>query len=165
MANTRYGYSTPKNVAGGLSDLSPHIIVSRSADEDMKIGMGMMQGSIPGTRVKNPVKTDTADTFEGILMNGGLTPVYDDGKVTVRKNATVNILQKGRIYVRCTEDAEPAYGKDVYLVTDGKEAGMCTEEALREKAEGEETDPPSRIKLPARFLGKKEYGIAEIELS
>lgn len=57
---TSYNYTTPKGVAGGLYDLAPYQVDSRVNGEAtpgvLKFGMGVVQGTTPGTNVVRPAR-------------------------------------------------------------------------------------------------------------
>lgn len=160
MAQLSYGYSTPANVPGGIADISARTIVSRTnIEEDMGIplGTGVVQGKNPGQNVKLPSTSSTSALFEGIVVDGGITPVGEDGKVLVRKGAAANVMTAGKVWVRCAGKAEPAYGEQAFLVTDGAEKGYFTTSA--------DSGNASKMKLyNVRFLGKKDGGIALAEI-
>lgn len=158
MAQLRYDYTTPSNVPGGIADISCRTIVSRTNVEEedgIKLGVGVVRGKTAGKNVKYPAADSKAEEFEGVVVDGGLTPVGDDGKVLIRKGAACNIMTHGKVWVRCAAAAEPAYGDVAYLVTDGDEKGFFTF-----SGDGEST----KVELSAKFLGAKENDIALIEL-
>lgn len=56
-AQTRYGYATPIGAPGGIVDLAPYAIDTFLNEEEtgtLKFGMGVVQGSKPGTNVALP---------------------------------------------------------------------------------------------------------------
>lgn len=56
-AQTTYSQSTPRGAAGGLYDLSGHAVNTRINAETgltMKFGLGVVQGSVPGSEIKLP---------------------------------------------------------------------------------------------------------------
>ena len=68
-----YGYSTPRGIPGGLYDQSPYVVDTRLNEADngaMLFGMGVVQGSVPGTNIDLPTASSTAADFEGITVNG-----------------------------------------------------------------------------------------------
>lgn len=143
-AQTRYGFSTPMGAAGGIVDLAPYAIDTFLNEEDngkMQFGMGVIQGTTPGSHVKKPVAGTTAAKFEGITTNNRTTEYDMEGKLAVRKGAAMGVMRYGRIYGRVAKDVKPAYGEAVYLVISGDEAGYFTNVA------GE-----SAIAVKARFL-------------
>ena len=161
-AQTRYGYSTPIGVAGGLVDLAPYAIDTFLNGEDngvMKFGVGVIQGSKPGTNIAMPIKTATAAKFEGVSTNNRTTEYDMDGKLFVRKGRPVGVMRYGRIYARVAEGVEPGYGDALYLIVEGDEAGYFTSAAA---ASGE----PATIAVKGRFMGGVDTSaqIAQIEL-
>ena len=46
---TSYSYSTSRGIPGGIYDLSHRAVNSRMAEEKMTFGIGVVQGSIPGS--------------------------------------------------------------------------------------------------------------------
>lgn len=156
-----YGYNTPSNVPGGIADISNKTIVSRSnaeVEEGILLGIGVVQGKMPGVNVKYPDTSSTVEVFEGVTVDGGLTPVYDDGKVVVKKGSTVNVMQQGKVWVRCANAVNTKYGNTAYLVTDGEEKGYFTTK--------DDSGNTNKIELPGvRFVSGKSGDIAQVELS
>lgn len=143
-AQTRYGFSTPMGAAGGIVDLAPYAIDTFLNEEEngvMKFGMGVVQGTIPGTLIKKPAEGTVAAKFEGITTNNRTTEYDMDGKLSVRKGVAIGVMRYGRIYGRIAAGVKPAYGEPVYLIISGKEAGCFT------NAAGD-----SAIAVKARFL-------------
>jgi hypothetical protein len=128
-----YNYNTPKGVAGGLYDLSPHSVDSRingeTEPDKLKFGMGAVQGANPGTDVKAPTDTDTADKFEGLLLNGFTNEMDYHGDVKIYPLQTVGVLQYGKGWARVVPELTIAYGDPLYLVKSGDNAGLFTNEA------------------------------------
>lgn len=153
---TTYTNATPRGIAGGLYDLSAHMVDSRRYNdaENLRFGTGVMVGDSPGDDVGKPTADCTAAEFEGIVMNGGTTEQSMSGEVYVRKGQTVSVMRYGRIWARISPDGQPAYGEDAYLVTDGEHKGKLTT--------GEDT--AAKIALHARFIGGRDNGIAPVEL-
>lgn len=154
----KYGYSTPRGIPGGLYDLSPYVIDTRlneAANGKMLFGMGVVQGTTPGSNVGLPATGATAATFEGVTVNG-FTQQHDlEGKVSLNNNQSVGVLRSGRIYARLVSDAAPAYGEAVYLVLTGDDAGLFTDAV----------DGNNTLKINARFLGGKGSGsVAPVEV-
>jgi len=123
-----YSYQTPKGIAGSLIDISPYAIDSRINAEVttgvLKFGMGAMQGDIPGVNVLVPIDTMSIEQFEGVVMTG-FTQMHDlEGNVAIPSLATVGVLQFGRAWVRIPDGVEPVYGESVYLIVDGDDAGL-----------------------------------------
>ena len=154
---TNYNYQLPRGVAGSLYDLAPYAIVSRINDETergrMKYGMGAMQGSSPGATVAVPTGGRQAREFEGIVMTGFTTEMDMDGNVNIRHQQTVGVLRYGNAWARIPEGVEPSYGQNVFLVTNGANAGLFTNAAAGNMA------------ISARFIGGRGTGnIAPVEL-
>lgn len=141
---TRYTYSTPIGAAGGIVDLAAHVIdtfLNEEASGVLKFGVGVVQGSKPGTNVALPTSEATAEVFEGIVTNNRTTEYDLEGNIHVRNGAAVGVMRYGKIYGRVSDGVEPEYGDAVYLITDGDEAGCFT------NAEGVST-----VAIKARFL-------------
>lgn len=154
-AQTRYGFSTPIGSAGGIIDLAPYEVNTFLNEEKtgvMKPGMGVVQGSTPGSNIALPESGATAAEFEGVTTNNRTTEFDTEGKLLVRKGTAVGVMRYGRIYVRLADDAEPNYGDPVYLVVDGDEAGCFTQEESE------------NVAISGRFIGEAENGIAPVEL-
>lgn len=109
---TSYSYSTRRGVPGGIYDLTPRAVNSRIAEGQLKFGMGVIQGSIPGSNIIIPTENATASVFEGVSVNSGTQEMDMEGKVTVKAGTSVSVMRHGRIWVRVEEDAEIAYGED-----------------------------------------------------
>lgn len=155
-AQTRYGFSTPKGGAGGIVDLAPYAIDTLLNEEEngvMKHGMGVVQGSVPGTNAKKPADGATAAQFEGIVVNNRTTELDMDGNLHIKKGAALGVMRYGRIYGRLAPNVTPAYGEAVHLITSGDDAGLFT-------------NANEGIAIKARFLGTVDAtcAIAEIEL-
>lgn len=165
-AQTRYGYSTPIGAAGGIVDLAPYAIDTFLNEEEngvLKFGTGVVQGSKPGVNIALPTEDATVAVFEGIATNNRTTEYDMDGKLAVRKGASVGVMRYGRIYGRVAADVEPKYGDSVYLIIEGDEAGYFTNAAADT---GENSTDPATIAIKARFLGGVDTNaqIAMIEL-
>ncbi len=154
---TSYNYTTPKGVAGGLMDLTPYQVDSRINGETkagaLKFGMGVVQGTTPGTNVKLPTAASTADKFEGLLLTGFVQEMDAEGGVAVKPKQTVGVLRYGKAWARLSKDADASYGDKLYLITSGDEAGLFTN-----KASG-------NLAVNGRFVGAADsVGIAPVEL-
>ena len=129
-AQTSYSYQTPRGVPGGLFDISPYAIDSRTNGEEnigvLLFGMGAMQGTHPGVDVLVPVAGDTEDTFEGIVLTGFTNQQTMQGEVILYPQQVVGILRWGRAWVRVAEGVTPAYGENLYLINSGPNAGLFT---------------------------------------
>ncbi len=152
-----YKYNADYGVAGGLYDLTDHIIDTRNNEGvGLHFGMGVVDGTVKGKKVALPVKTSTKANFEGVVVNSHAHEMDRDGEVTILKGETVNVLKAGRIFVRLADKVEPAYGDAVYLIVDGDEAGYFTNEV----AEG-----VTAIKLNGHFIdGKASGSIAPVQI-
>lgn len=156
-AQTTYNQATPCGVAGGLVDLSAHAVNTRingQADATLKFGMGVVQGSAPGSDIKIPASGATAEKFEGITVNGYTNEMDMDGAVAISPGAAIGVLQYGKIWVRIKSGDAPAYGDKAYLIINGDDAGLFT------KTSGGDT-----VEIPCRFIGEKGTGdVAPVEL-
>ena len=156
-AQTSYTQATPRGAAGGLFDLSAHAINTRINAESgltMKFGLGVVQGSAPGSDIKIPATGATAAKFEGITVNGYTNEVNSEGAVFISPGAAIGVLQYGKIWARIKSGDAPAYGDKLYLIITGTNAGLFT------KTSGGDT-----IEVPGRFIGEKGTGdIAPVEL-
>lgn len=125
-----YSYTTPKGVAGGLMDLSPYSVDSRVNGETtpgaLKFGMGVVQGTTPGTNVALPTAAATADKFEGLLLTGFVQEMDAEGSVAVKPKQTVGVLRYGKAWARVPKNTTAAYGDKLYLITSGNNAGLFT---------------------------------------
>lgn len=128
-AQTNYRYETPKGVPGGKVDIAFDEVITRmneAEDGVLKFGMVAAVGSTPGSNVTIPKTGTTAGQIEGVVLAHPNTEQDRKGKVVVRKNVTVGIMRKGRVWGRLSADAVPAYGTKAYVVVDGEEAGTFT---------------------------------------
>ena len=154
---TNYSYQMPRGVAGSLYDLAPYAIVSRINDETeagrMQYGMGAMQGNAPGATVAVPTPAHQTRNFEGVVMTGFTTEMDMDGDVNIRHQQMVGVLRYGNAWARIPYGVEPSYGQNVFLVTNGENAGLFTNAATGNMA------------INARFIGSRGTGnIAPVEL-
>lgn len=158
MGQKTYGYNTPVGIPGGIYDLNDYISntrINEEKDGKLLFGVGVIIGSEAGNEVALPVEGATAAQFEGVVMNTGTTEMDKYGKVAIPERATVGIMSRGRIWARVSEDAIPEYGKTLYLIIEGDNAGFFT------TAEDEAT----KIALNARFISSNTSdGIAAAEL-
>ena len=148
---TNYTQSTPAGVAGGLYDLTDHVVDSRMNEAaGLKFGMGVVQGKT----VKLPATGATIDKFEGIIM-ADVREMDAQGDVSVAAKSTVSVMHSGRIWVRIVDGVKPKYGDPVFLVINGAGLG-CFKTAA---------DSANTLQINARFLGEKDNSeIAPIEL-
>lgn len=152
---TSYSFSTSRGAPGGIYDLTPRAVNSRSAEEKILFGIGVVQGSVPGSNIAMPTKDSTAAEFEGVSVNGGTQEMDLEGKTIVKAGASVSVMRHGRVWVRVEKDAEIAYGEDAYLITNGDFAGYFT------NADSEAT----KVAVAGRFIGTSGTdGIAPVEL-
>ena len=152
---TSYGFSPSRGVAGGLYDMSPRAVNSRTTEAEIVFGIGVMQGSAPGSNVALPAAASAAAAFEGIVLNGGTQEMNMEGAVTVGKGKTVSVLSYGRAWVRVEPESEIKYGDDLYLITDGDHAGRFTNSS----------STSTKIAVPGKFIGANTTtGIAPAEL-
>lgn len=153
---TSYTNATPRGIAGGLYDLSAHMVDSRRYNDTgtMRFGIGVIAGDSPGEDVRKPSAGASAAAFEGIVLNGGTTEQTMDGEVHILNGQTVSVMRYGRVWVRVSPDAQPAYGADAYLITDGDHRGNFTTK----------DDTAAKIAVHMRFIGGRDNGIAPAEL-
>ncbi len=157
MAQTRYGFSTPKGGAGGILDIAPYEINTFTNEEATGVmlhGVGVVSGTVPGTNVKRPAAGATAAKFEGVVVNNRTTEYDLEGNMNIKAKAALGVMRYGRVYARIAEGVEPAYGDDAYLITSGDEAGFFTNVA------------DGNVAVKARFVSGKDAtaAIAAIEL-
>lgn len=119
-------YGEPKaGMPGGLVDRSNYSAVTRRNGADtgkMLFGLGVVQGEEPGTDIALPATGATAAKFEGVTMYSANVEMDDEGKVKLPKGGVLDVLQAGKVYVQVADDADPAYGKAVYLIISGDDA-------------------------------------------
>lgn len=92
----------------------------------MLFGLGVVQGEEPGTDIALPATGATAAKFEGVTMYSANVEMDDEGKVKLPKGGVLDVLQAGKVYVQVADNADPAYGKAVYLIISGDDAGKFT---------------------------------------
>lgn len=158
MAQTSYGFATPKGIAGGLYDISPYAIDSRLNEEltgVLKYGVGVVKGSNPGTNVALPNQTSQEEDFEGITLNGFTTQHDLAGNVNIINNQTVGVLRYGRCWACVAEGVTPKYGDGLFMIPDGPEAGYFTNVI---------GDISPCLPINGRFIGPVSDGIAPVEL-
>lgn len=156
---TRYEFSSPIGIAGGIADISPHAIESRVCAQPkdgakMYFGMGVVKGEKGGTDVLIPSDTSTAAAFEGVAVNSFIQEYDLDGELYLQDGDTVGVMSWGKIWVRIPEGADPKYGDTAHLIKTGDNAGMFTNVAGAEA-----------FAVRARFISEKGTGnIAMVEL-
>ena len=156
-AQLSYSYQMPQGIPGTIYDAGPHQIDSRANAEAvtgaMQLGMGVMQGDVPGKNVRRPATGDTLATFEGISMGGRVAQMTIEGEFAIRQHQTVGVMRWGRAWVRVESDIEIAYGEPVYLITTGVDAGLFTNDAT------------GNLEINAMFIGGLgSSNVAPIEL-
>ncbi len=156
---TNYGYSSNKGIPGGLVDMSARKVNTRTAEETIRFGMGVVRGTSAGVQVKRPVAASTAAQFEGVAVNGGTNEFDLDGKLVVNAAGTLSVMRWGSVWVRTPADLTIAYGDDVYLITSGDDAGCFT------NAAAESSDDFTTVAIKGMFLkADSSAGIAAVEL-
>ena len=127
---TSYNYQLKKGTPGGLYDLSPHLIDSRANGEEsketLKFGMGVVVGATPGADVLVPTAASVEADFEGLVVNGGGKELDMSGILFIQPRQTIDVLRWGRLWALIVPETEVAYGDPLYLVNDGDNAGMFT---------------------------------------
>jgi len=153
-AQLSYSYQTPRGVAGSLFDIAPYAINSRVNGETkpnvLMFGMGAVHGATPGVDVLAPTDADTADKFEGVVMTSFTNQMNMLGDIRIFHLQTVGILRYGHAWVRIVDGIEPEYGEALFLVNDGDDAGMFT------------NDPNEGIAIMGRFIGPAGTGPGSI---
>jgi len=157
MAQLTYKYTTPKGVAGGLLEISPYQIDSRLNGEtavgSLQFGMGVVQGSNPGTNVNRPATGATADKFEGLVLTGFTQEMDMAGTFQLKPKQTVGVLRYGRAWARLPAGLTVSYGDSLYLITTGTNAGLFTNVAT------------GNLAVNGRFVGEVDSSnIAPIEI-
>nr|DAT85049.1 MAG TPA: hypothetical protein [Caudoviricetes sp.] len=156
-AQLNYNYSTPKGVPGGKFDLVFDEVVTRTNEEEdskMKYGLAVAVGANVGTGVKLPSTGITADKIEGVTVAIPTTEHDINGKVIVKKGASLGVMKRGNIWGRLATGVTPVYGKTAYVVVTGDDVGAFT------------TDSSNTVDIGAKFgnVADKDNGIAVILL-
>ncbi len=131
-AQTNYNYSTPKGVPGGKVDLSLDEVITRineAEDGALKFGMAVAVGTAPGSNVNVPGADTTAEKIEGVVLYHPNTEQDRNGKVIVRKNASLGIMHRGHVWARTAAGVTPVYGEKAYVCLSGDDAGTFTNAA------------------------------------
>ena len=154
---TSYRYFPYRGAAGSLYDISPHLVDSRSNAEQedgvVRHGLGVVRGTSPGNNVRLPATGSTAETFEGLVLNGGTTEMNIQGETILTSHATLSVLRYGRAWALIPENLEVTYGQQVHLILTGADRGKFTNVAT------------SNLALNATFIGPAGSGsTAPIEL-
>lgn len=154
---TAYNYTTSRGIAGGLLDLSPYSIYSRTNDEAdgiLHYGIGVVKGAFPGISVMLPSSVNASSNFEGVLINELTTQQNVFGNTYIINGQSVGVLCYGHCWVQVTDTANPSYGIPLRLVIAGVDAGKFTEKI-----------DASSIAVNGQFLGTADFdGIAPVEL-
>lgn len=153
---TTYNWTTGRGIAGGLVDLTPHIIDTFANEENngvLKPGMGVMAGTTAGKQIK-VFKTGGTPVFEGVVTNNRTTEYDLDGKIRMLKGAAVGVLRWGRVWVKVPSGVTVAYGDGLYIIGAGDNAGCFT------NTDNSSANPA----VPGRFIGPAENGIAPAEI-
>ncbi|MCL1988124.1 MAG: hypothetical protein FWG64_09180 [Firmicutes bacterium] len=154
-----YSYQKQIGIAGGLYDVSPHSVNSRTfvplddSPVPLKFGMGVVVDSeSPGRKVTLPTENSTAADFEGLILTGHISEQNMQGEIAIKPSETVGVLRFGKAYARIEPNIEPKYGDKVYLITSGDFVGYFTNVAA------------NAIPIKAQFLGNSSSNIAPIEI-
>ena len=156
MLQNNYGYTSQRNVPGGLVDSSPRSIISRAngGTTPVKFGYGVVCGDNPGVNVKLPVATSEAGSFEGVIMSD-IVERDQTGAVASNPTKMLGILEWGKAWVCVPESLTIAYGEQVYLITNGDDAGKFTND----------DGGGDNLAINGRFIGAVDSGdIAPVKL-
>ena len=151
---TSYNYGISKGIAGGLYDLTYYENNTFITPGGIPFGYGVVKGTIPGSDISLPSTASAAADFEGVVQNGFTTQQDMKGNAVPEKGESVGVLRTGKIWAVLGKAAEPAYDKEVYLITDGEEAGRFTTVE----------DESAKIKLSANYVMEKDNGLAPVRL-
>jgi len=156
MLQTRYGYTSQKNVPGGLADSGPNSIVSRANAETvstaLKFGMGAVRGDIPGENILLPTEDSEASQFEGIVLTTQME-LGVEGEQRNPGTRMMNVLEWGKAWVLIEDGLEVAYGDPLHLIVEGENAGRFT------------NDDEDTLALEGIFIGAADSGdIAPVRL-
>ena len=161
-AQTSYNYAMPKGSAGSIYDLSPYTINTRKVEADdgaIGFGMGVVIGTAAGTGIALPTEESTIAKFEGITVNGYTTEMDINGNTVVRKNASIGVMEHGKVWGRIKSGLTIAYGDAVHLILAGDDAGKFTNVSSA-------TTPKTLQITGAKFIGTKGDGdVAPISLA
>lgn len=150
---TKYTYKTGRGLPGGIYDMYHYPVDSRFNEEKngvLRFGVGVVPGTLPGSNIKLPTADSTAADFEGVVVNGFDRQQDLEGKVFILNNQNIGVMRRGRIWVRVTADAKPAYGGALHMVTSGADVGCFA--------------TTGGLEIPGRFLGPAQDGVAPVEL-
>ncbi len=151
---TAYNYGMSKGVAGGLYDLTYYENNTFATPGGIPFGYGVVKGANPGTDIKLPDAESTEADFEGVTQNGFTVQQDMAGNAVAGAGSGIGVLKSGKIWAVLGTAAEPAYGKQAYLITEGAEAGRFT------TAE----DGTGKIALHAEYVGGKDGGLAPVRI-
>lgn len=151
---TSYNYGIPKGIAGGLYDITGYENNTFVTPGGIPFGYGVVKGTVPGTDIALPDSESTAADFEGVVQNGFTTMQDMKGNAVPEEGQSIGVLKTGKIWSVVGAKAEPGYGKPVYLITDGEEAGRFTTEE----------DTSTKILLPAVYIDAADNGIAPVRV-
>ncbi len=149
-AQTKYGYATPSGVPGGLFDLAPYEVNTRTNEETpgaLKFGHGVVVGTSAGNGIKLPAAA--TDVFEGVVVHKA-HELDASNAVSIAKGEALSIIRTGKVWVRV--DGDVAVNDKVYLSFAEGKVGLFTKTAT------------GNIAINARFIGASEDGIAPIVL-
>lgn len=151
---TSYNYGMNQGVAGGLYDIAAYENNTYTTPGGIPFGYGVVKGPNPGMDIQLPVSSSTAEDFEGVTMNGFTTEQDMSGVVVAGEGQTMGVMKHGNVWVVLGTAANPSYGKTVYLITDGKEAGCFTTE----------NDVATKVLLKAEYLADGDNGLAPVRI-
>ena len=129
MAQRDYGFNMPFGLPGGIYDLSPKMVLTRTLDSgsSVKPGMGLVKGATGGETVKAVESGSTAPDFEGIFVNGSKQLEHGANGTAAVGADTVGVMMEGHIWGLVVSTAKITYGGAVALITDGDNAGWFTD--------------------------------------
>jgi hypothetical protein len=147
-------YGAPNAGAPGLIyDVTPHVINSRTntaEDGAVKFGYGVVRGENPGKDATAADAAATAQTFEGVVVQGGsVERTFVTNEAKIYHGTTLSLLEKGRVWVALKDSEEPVYGAQAFLQTAGNDAGKFA--------------TTGGVALNARFIGAAQDGTAPVE--
>jgi hypothetical protein len=103
MGQLRYTEDSTRAFAGLIADLSNKTIVSKSAEDIIPFGYGVEQGTADEQVLK----------YVGGTLKGIATHIHNEAK-TYEANDTVNVMTKGKVWVRLVSGVTPAIDGLVY---------------------------------------------------
>lgn len=106
-----------KAEAGGLYDIRPNVVSSRSAEEVVPFGRAVTYGTDTEKQVE--LVDNAGDTFLGVAIKTQTIVVATAGTPEYAINDTVSVLEEGAAYVEVTSDV--VAGAPAYVdITNGK---------------------------------------------